>query len=56
MLRIVAELMLESIQELPLSVKADMDIFIDSLENEPFDDNSLKNYGLKNEEVVELLK
>lgn len=55
-LRIVAELILESIQELPLSVKADMDIFIDSLENEPFDDNSLKNYGLKNEEVIELLK
>lgn len=33
-----------------------LDTFIDSLEKEPFDDNSLKNYRLKNEEVVELLK
>ena len=26
------------------------------LEKEPFDDNSLKNYGLKNQEVIEVLK
>lgn len=55
-LRIAAELMLESVQELPLSVKADLDMFIDSLVNEPFDDNSLKNYGLKNGDIIELLK
>ena len=30
--------------------------FIDLLEQEPFDQNSLKRYGLKNENVVELLK
>lgn len=41
---------------LPMSVKTDIDAFIDSLAEEPFDDNSLKNYGLKNEEVVEVLK
>lgn len=54
-LRIAAELMLEDAKELPVSVKADIDVFIDSLEKEPFDDNSLKNYGLKNEEVIEVL-
>lgn len=26
------------------------------LESEPFDDNSLKNYGLRNQEVIEVLK
>lgn len=55
-LRIVSELMLEKITSVPASVKEDIDIFIMSLEKEPFDDNSLKNYGLKNEEVMETLK
>lgn len=36
--------------------KKDIDTFIDSLEKEQFDDNSLRNYGLKNEEVMEVLK
>ena len=31
-------------------------IFIDLLEQKPFDQNLLKRYGLKNEDVVELLK
>lgn len=30
--------------------------FIDSLEKDPFDENSLKNYGLKNEDVIEVLR
>lgn len=55
-LRISAELMLERAENLPVSVKADIDTFIESLENEPFDVNSLKNYGLKNQEVIETLK
>lgn len=55
-LRIVAELMLENIVNLPILVKADINTFIASLEKEPFDNNSLKNYGLKNEDVVEALK
>jgi hypothetical protein len=42
-LRIVAELMLERANNIPASVKIDIDIFIDSLEKEPFDNNSLKN-------------
>lgn len=37
-------------------VKADIDLFIADLENDPFDDNSLKNYGLKNEEFIAVLK
>lgn len=55
-LRISAELMLERVTNLPATVKADIDAFIELLENEPFDANSLKNYGLKNQEVIEALK
>ena len=55
-LRIVSELMLEKVTNLPNAVKKDIDTFIDSLEKEPFDYNSLRNYGLKNEEVMEVLK
>jgi hypothetical protein len=54
-LRIAAEIMLDKANEFPVSVKSDIDTFIASLENDPFDDNSLKNYGLKNEEVIEVL-
>ena len=55
-LRIAAELMLKHVTDLPETVAADIGIFIDSLEQEPFDQNSLKLYGLKNDEVVNLLK
>lgn len=37
-------------------MKMDMDTFIRTLEQEPFDDNSLKIYGLKNQEVIEVLR
>lgn len=55
-LRIASELMLEKVEELPTAVDADIHSFIDLLEQEPFDPNSLKRYGLKNEDIVELLK
>lgn len=55
-MRIASELMLEKVTNLPNTVKKDIDTFIDSLEKEQFDDNSLRNYGLKNEEVMEVLK
>ena len=55
-LKIAVELMLEKITNLPDAVKEDIDLFIRSLEEDPFDDNSLKNYGVKNKEVVERLK
>lgn len=55
-LRIVSELMLVAVERLPLSVKNDIKIFIQSLEADPFDKNSLKYYGLKNKEVIDVLK
>ena len=55
-LRIASELILEKVTNLPNTVKKDIDTFIDSLEKEQFDDNSLRNYGLKNEKVMEVLK
>ena len=55
-LRISTELMLENAINLPDAVKKDIDAFIESLEKDPFDMNSLKNYGLKNQDVIETLK
>lgn len=54
-LRIAAELVLESTGELPEAVETDIRAFIDLLAQDPFDSNSLKAYGLSNEEVVEVL-
>ena len=54
-LRIAAELMLEKVSNLPVSVKADIDRFMSSLKEEPFDRNLLKEYGLKNDEIVRSL-
>lgn len=55
-LRIAAELKLERDIIFPESVKSEIGVFIEKLENEPFDDNLLKEYGLKNQEVIELLR
>jgi len=55
-LRIAAELMLEGVTVLPETVKTDIDSFIESLEQEPFDANSLKNYGLSNQDVIDTLR
>lgn len=55
-LRIAAELMLESITVLPETVRTDITSFIESLEQEPFDTNSLKNYGLSNQDVIDTLR
>lgn len=54
-LRIAAELVLESIGELPEAVETDIRAFIDLLAQDHFDSNSLKTYGLSNDEVVEVL-
>lgn len=54
-LRIAAELVLESTGELPEAVETDIRAFIDLLAQDPFDSNSLKTYGLSNDEVVEML-
>ena len=37
---------------MPIAVDADIHSFIDLLEQEPFDQNSLKRYALKNEDIV----
>lgn len=55
-LRISTELMLEEVGNLPETVKKDIHYFIETLEQEPFDGNSLKMYGLNNSDVVQLLK
>lgn len=55
-LRIVGELELKKIKELPTSVKNDLDDFVDALIDNPFDCNSLKMHDLKNEEVIEIIK
>ena len=55
-LRITAELMLDKVIGLPDSVHRDIGRFIDILEQEPLDQNSLKMYGLKNDEIVAMLK
>lgn len=55
-LRIAAELILEPVFDLPETVKEDIKFFIESLEQEPYDQNSLKMYGLKNMDIVDLLK
>ena len=54
-LRKAAELVLESTGELPEAVETDIRAFIDLLAQDPFDSNSLKTYGLSNDEVVEVL-
>lgn len=53
---ITSELMLQKVEELPIAVDTDIHSFIDLLDQEPFDQNSLKRYGLENEDVVEVLK
>ena len=53
---IASELMLEKVEKLPIAVDADIHSFIALLGQEPFDQHSLKRYGLKNEDVVEVLK
>lgn len=55
-LRIASELVLERAENLPVSVKKDIEEFIESLEHNPFDANSLKNFGLKNQDVIDVLK
>ena len=53
---IKADVIIKEVEELPIAVDADIHSFIDLLEQEPFDQNSLKRFGLKNENVVEVLK
>ncbi len=51
-LRIAMEFVLEKTEALPENVHTDMKEFIEKLEEEPFDKNLLKDYGLSNGDVV----
>ena len=55
-LRIVVELEVERPKELPNSVQDDIRFFIESLETEPFDVNTLINYEVSTEEVAQMLR
>lgn len=55
-MRIVGELELKKIKDLPISVKNDLDDFVNALIENPFDFNSLKMHDLKNEEVIDIIK
>ena len=55
-LRIAMEFVLEKTDALPENVHTDMKDFIEKLEEEPFDKNLLKAYGLANDDVVDRLK
>lgn len=54
-LRITSEMMLERVLDLPQSVEKDIYAFINMLELDPFDNNMLRGYGLKNQDVIDLL-
>ena len=55
-LRIVTELTVQKTNSLPEAVYADISSFIGLLYEEPFDVNTLRNYGVTTEEVVERLR
>ena len=51
-LRIAMEFVLQKTETLPQNVHNDMESFIQKLNDEPFDKNLLKEYGLSNEDVL----
>lgn len=54
-LRIAVEMVLEKTQDLPDAVRKDLLDFISALDNDPFDVNTLINYGVSTQEVIERL-
>lgn len=54
-LRITVEMLIERTEGLPESVLKDITQFIDLLKTDPFDANSLRNYGVGTEDVIERL-
>ena len=48
-------MMLEKVLDLPQSVKIDIYAFINMLASDPFDNNMLRGYGLKNQDVIDAL-
>ena len=54
--RITSELVLNDIKELPKVVRDDIELFVASLLIQPYDDNSLKPYGITNEMIVDKIQ
>jgi len=54
-LRIVVEMPVEKTNDLPPAVSRDITDFISSLEDDPFDETTLKNYGVTTEEISDRL-
>lgn len=54
-LRLTAEMVLNKVEDIPKSVVEDMDQFINSLEQNPFNSDVLNKYGLTNEQVKNTL-
>ena len=55
-LRLVVEMILNPVSDLPKSFKDDIHHFIDTLREDGFDQNSLKTYRFTNEQVIDRLK
>ncbi len=55
-LRILTEFMPERVSELPETVHNDIREFVERLEEETFDSNLMKNYGVTGEELEKLLR
>ena len=55
-LKIVVELEVEKTKELPRAVYEDIKSFVESLTEEPFDVNTLINYGVTTDDVAERLR
>lgn len=51
----MAEMVLDRVDDMPAMVKEDMRLFIDDLDNYPFNSDVLQKYGLTNEEVKKRL-
>ena len=55
-LRILSELILNKVDELPIGVKNDVQSYIASLALEPYNNQILQTYGLNQDDIVDALK
>ena len=55
-LRLTAEMVLNPVTNLPQAVLDDIHLFIAKLDEEPFDDNSLKTYRTSTGQITERLE
>ena len=55
-LKIMAELFLEKVKDIPYSIQHDVQEFLESLADEPFDESLLMTYGLSNQDIIEQIR